>query len=186
MHPITQEFKQHAQKSVEMLKEDLKTIRTGRATPALVENLPVTTYGGTTTLKLREIATITTEGATLIVIVPFDPATNQDIEKGIMNSAVGLSPASQGTRILVKVPPLDEEQRQKYAKLAGQMVEEKRISVRGNRDDARRKIKQQVDAKTLTEDDKFRLEKEIDDITQKINEEMQSVKEAKEKDIMSV
>lgn len=186
MNPITQEFKQHLQKSVELLKEDLKTIRTGRATPALVENLPVTTYGGSTTLKLREIATITTEGATMIVIIPFDPATNQDIEKAIMSSAVGLSPASQGTRILVKVPALNEEQRQKFAKLAGQMVEEKRVSIRGNRDDARRKIKVQVDAKTLTEDDKFRLEKEVDEITQKINEEILAVKEAKEKEIMSI
>lgn len=186
MHPITQEFKQHIQKGVELLKEDLKTIRTGRASPALVENLPVTTYGGSTVLKLREIATITTEGATMIVIVPFDPSTNQDIEKAIMTSAVGLSPASQGTRILVKVPPLNEEQRQKFAKLVGQMVEEKKVSIRGNRDDARRKIKNLVDKKELTEDDKFRLEKEIDDATQKINEEIHTVKEAKEKEIMSI
>lgn len=186
MHPITQEFKQHVQKGVELLKEDLKTIRTGRATPALVENLQVTTYGGSTTLKLREIATITTEGATMLYIVPFDPATNQDIEKAIMASAVGLSPASQGTRILVKVPPLNQEQRQKFVKLVGQIVEERKVSTRGNRDDARRKIKVQVDVKSLTEDDKFRLEKEIDDITQKINEEIQKVKDAKEQEIMSV
>lgn len=186
MHPITSEFKQHLQKAVELLKEDLKTIRTGRATPALVENLPVLTYGGTTTLKLREIATITTDGPTMIVIVPFDPSTNQDIEKAIMTSAVGLSPASQGTRILVKVPALNEEQRQKFAKLAGQMVEEKKVSIRGNRDEARRKIKQQVDAKSLTEDDKFRLEKEVDDITKRTNEEIETVKEAKEAEIMSI
>lgn len=186
MNPIIQEYKQHIQKAVELLKEDLKSIRTGRATPALVENLQVTTYGGSTVLKLREIATITTEGATMLVIVPFDPSTNQDIEKAIMTAAIGLSPASQGTRILVKVPPLDEEQRMKFAKLAGQMVEEKKVSIRGNRDDARRKIKHLVDKKELTEDDKFRFEKEIDDATQKINEEIQSIKEAKEKEIMSV
>lgn len=186
MHPITQEFKQHIQKGVELLKEDLKTIRTGRATPALIENLQVITYGGSTTLKLREIATITTEGPTMLIVVPFDPATNQDIEKAILTSAVGLSPAPQGTRIMVKVPPLNEEQRQKFAKLVGQMIEERKVSTRGNRDDARRKIKQQVDAKTLTEDDKFRFEKEIDDITQKINEEIQKIKEAKEQEIMSI
>lgn len=186
MHPITVEFKKHIDKTVELLKEDLKTIRTGRASPALVENLPITTYGGSTTLKLREIATITTEGPTLLVIVPFDPSIQTDIEKSILSSSLGLAPSTQGSRVLIKIPPLSEEQRQKYVKLAGQMVEEKKVSIRGNRDDARRKIKTQLDQKTITEDDKFRLEKEIEEITQHGNETVQTIRDKKEEEIMLV
>lgn len=186
MHPLVGDFKQHVQRTVESLKEELKAVRTGRATPALVENLPVTTYGGSTTLKLKEVSSITTEGPSLIVIVPFDISIQQDIEKAILQSTVGLTPAAQGTRIIIKIPPLSEEQRQKYVRLVGQLVEDKKVHVRGNRDDARRKVKTLLDQKTITEDDKFRIEKLVDEATQKANEEIQQIREAKEKEIMEV
>jgi len=108
---IVTQFKQSAQKTIAALKEELKSIRTGRATPALVENLQITTYNGTTTLKLKEIASISTEGPQTLVIAPYDATTVGDIEKGILSSAMGLTPASQGTRILVKIPPLSQEQK---------------------------------------------------------------------------
>ena len=183
---IVSNFKQSSQKTVLALKEDLKSIRTGRASPALVENIPVTTYNGTTTLKLKEIATIATEGPQTLVIVPYDSSTTGDIEKGILSSSMGLSPASQGTRILVKIPPLSQEQRDKFIKLSNQMVEEHRVSVRGQRDDGRRKIKSQYEQKTITEDVKFRLEKEVDVESAKVMEEMDSIKESKEKEIMEI
>lgn len=183
---IVAQFKQSSQKTILALKEDLKSIRTGRATPALVENLPITTYNGTTTLKLKEIATISIEGSQTIVITPYDSSTVGDIEKGILSSSMGLSPASQGTRILVKIPPLSQEQRDKFIKLSNQMVEEHRVSVRGQRDDGRRKIKSQYEQKTITEDVKFRLEKEVDVESTKVMGEMDSIKESKEKEIREI
>ena len=183
---IVTQFKQSSQKTVLALKEDLKSIRTGRATPALVENIPVTTYNGTTTLKLKELASISTEGSQTLVIAPYDVSTTGDIEKGILSSSMGLSPASQGTRILVKIPPLSQEQREKFIKLSNQMVEEHRVSVRGQRDDGRRKIKSQYEQKTITEDTKFRLEKDVDTVSSKIMEGMDDIKESKEKEIREI
>ncbi|MFZ1549469.1 MAG: ribosome-recycling factor [Microgenomates group bacterium] len=183
---IVTQFKQSAQKTIAALKEELKSIRTGRATPALVENLQITTYNGTTTLKLKEIASISTEGPQTLVIAPYDATTVGDIEKGILSSAMGLTPASQGTRILVKIPPLSQEQREKFIKICGQFVEEKRVSIRGQRDENRRKIKAQFEQKTITEDAKFRLEKDIDTASSDIMDEVDAIKDSKEKEIREI
>lgn len=179
-------FKTNLQSTVNALKEDLKGIRTGRANPAMVEELVVETYGGSTKLKLRELATITTDGATALLIAPFDPSTIQDIEKAILKSPLGVSPQTQGTRITVRIPPMSQEQRDKFAKLIGQMVEEKRGIVRNHRDDIRKTVKEDFDKKNITEDDKYRIEKEIDQLTQKTNEELARVKELKEAEIREV
>lgn len=179
-------FKQQLASTVSALKEDLKTIRTGRANPVIVEQLTVEAYGGSAKLKVMELASITTEGSAAVVIIPFDPSTVPDIEKAILKSPLGLTPQTQGTRIVIRIPPLSEEQRDKYAKLVGQKVEEKRNVIRNHRDDIRKKVKVSFDEKNLTEDDKFRLEKEIDTLTQKVNEELVVVKDAKEKEIHAV
>lgn len=186
MDPLISNFNSTLQQIVLRLKEELKTIRTGRANPAMLENLIVETYGGQTKLKIMEVATITTEGPSIILILPFDPSTIQDIEKTILQSPLGFSPQVQGTRILVKVPPLSEEQRIKFTKLIGQMVEDKKEVLRNERDNVRKTIKSQFESKTLSEDVKFRLEKEIDNIAQKVTAEIQTIKTSKEKEIMEV
>lgn len=180
------QFKSNLQQTVTALKEELKGIRTGRANPAMVEELPVEAYGGSMTMRLRELATITTDGASALLIAPFDPSTIQDIEKAILKSPLGVSPQTQGTRITVRIPPMSQEQREKYVKLVGQMVEEKRAIVRNHRDDIRKKIKDEFEKKTLTEDDKYRIEKEIDTLTQKMNENIASVKSAKDAELQEV
>ena len=133
-----------------------------------------------------EMATITTEGSAALVISPFDPSTIPDIEKAILKSPLGLSPQVQGTKVIIRIPPLSEEQREKYVKLVGQKVEEKRGIIRNHRDDKRKKIKLSFDSKEITEDDKYRIEKEIDNLTQKSNEELLFIKEQKEKEIREV
>lgn len=180
------EFKQQLQSTVSNLKEDLKSIRTGHANPAIVEQLMVETYGGSTKLRLMEMATITTEGPATIVIMPFDPSTAADIERAILKSPLGLSPQVQGMKIFIRLPPLSEEQREKYVKLVGQKVEDRKNIVRNHRDEIRKKIKVQFDAKELTEDDKYRLEKEIDTLTQKSNSDLLVIREAKEREIREV
>lgn len=186
MDGILSEFKSNVEKTVSQLKEDVKTIRTGRATPALVEGLIVETYGGQTKLKLMELSSITTEGPTAIVIIPFDMTTLQDIEKAILKSTLGLSPQTQGNRIVVKIPSLSQEQREKMIKFVGQKVEEKRQIIRNHRDEARKKLRNLLDSKEINEDVKFRAEKEIDVFAQKSMEEIQVIKESKEREIQEV
>lgn len=186
MDPIVESFKNTSQKTIDSLKVQLKVIRTGRANSSLVENLVVETYGGQSKLRLLELATIMTDGPSALSVTPFDPSTIQDIEKSILKSPLGLSPAVQGNRILIKTPPLSQEQREKFVKLCSQTVEEKKSIVRMQRDDARKKIKNSFEEKTLTEDVKFRLEKEIDNISSKFMEEIDEIKSRKDDEIMEV
>lgn len=186
MDPATESLKHDANQTLERLREELKTIRTGKANPSLMENLVVETYGGQSKLKLQELATLGSEGANFIVITPFDPSTSGDIEKAILKSPLGFTPAVQGNRIVIKIPPLTEEQRTKFVKLANQMVEEKRGVIRNLRDNARKNVKARLEKKELTEDDKYRIEKEIDTITQKVTDAMLELRQHKEADIMQV
>jgi len=183
---IVSTFTQQATKTILSLKEDLKSIRTGRASPSLVENLSVETYGGQTKLRLLELATIMTEGASSISITPYDPSVIQDIEKAILKSPLGLTPSSQGTRIVIRIPSLNTEQREKYIKVVAEKIEEKKITIRNHRDDSRRTMKNAFEKKEMSEDEKYRLEKEIDTQSTKLMEEINVIKENKEKEIMEV
>lgn len=182
----TEDFTKASQTTIAHLKEDLKTIRTGRANPAVIEDLQVDAYGGQSKFKLLELATITTEGPSQLLVVPFDPITAPDIERAILKSPMGLSPVTQGGRIIIRIPPLSTEQRQKLIKIINQKVEEKKNIIRTHRDEARKKIKQQLELSTLTKDDKFRMEKDIDTSTQKLMDEIEIIKKNKEKEIMEV
>jgi ribosome recycling factor len=185
MNPIP-DLKKHFSSAHDHLKEELKTIRTSQASPALVEGIMVEVYGGSMTMKLMELATITTDGPAALVVAPFDPSTVQDIERAIMKSPLGISPANQGGRLVIRIPPLSQEQREKYVKLAATIVESSKNIVRGHRDEVRKKLKASFEKKELTEDDKFRLEKQIDDETKKMNDQIELLRQAKEKEIMAV
>ena len=171
---------------ISLLKEDLKSIRTGRASPSLVENLLVETYGGQSQLRLLELATIMTDGPSALSITPYDPSVLQDIEKAILKSPLGLTPATQGTKIIIRIPSLNTEQREKYIKVVGDKVEEKKVTIRNHRDDVRRLIKTAFEKKTMSEDEKYRLEKEIDLQSTKFMEEINKIKENKEQEIREV
>lgn len=185
MDPI-QNFKTLSTKVVDELKEDLKAIRTGRASPSLVENIEVVAYGGQSKLKILELASILTDSPTSLVISPYDPSVLQDIEKAILKSPLGISPVVQGTKIILRVPMLSEEQREKYIKICHQKIEERKVMIRNNRDNTRKSIKTSFEKKETTEDDKFRLEKEIDTVTQTFMSEIEIIKEKKEKEIREV
>ncbi len=182
----TQEFKQQSQKVIEGLKEDLKTIRTGRATPSLVENIIVDTYGGQSKLKILELASIMTDGPSALTITPFDPSVLGDIEKAILKSPLGINPIVQGNNITLRVPPLSSEQREKYIKIAAVNIEERKGMIRNLRDNARKTIKTSLENKEITEDDKYRQEKEIDTISQTFMEDIESIKEKKEAEVREV
>ncbi len=185
MDPLT-EFKAQSAKVIENLKEDLKSIRTGRATPSLVENIMIEAYGGQTKLRLLELATITSAGPSILSIAPFDPSVLSDIEKSLLKSPLGIGPVIQGNAITLHIPALSEEQREKFIKLAHQKIEERKGIIRNLRDNARKRIKTAFEKKEVTEDDKFRQEKDIDLASQKFMEEIELHKKHKEEEIREI
>lgn len=186
MKTIIADLKKHFEEVTLKLKDDLKIIRTGHASPALLENIEVEAYDGAMKMKLMELATIANDSPTVLSVVPFDPSITQDVERAIRKSPLGLSPSTQTSKILITVPSLSDEQRGKYVKLVNEMAESSRHILRGYRDDARKKIKHAIEAKEISEDEKFRIEKLVDDETQKANVQIESVKDKKEKEIMTV
>ncbi len=180
------EFKNRLEKIISDTRDQLSSIRTGRATPALIENISVTTYGGQATLRVIELATITSNGPQELLVVPFDQNVVADLEKALRESGMGLSVAVSGNQIRVKTPPLSEEQRSKYAKLVSQYAEEGREAIRLLRDEVRRGVKQSFEERQLSEDEKYRLETEIDKISKEYTDRIDEMRSRKEEEVMSI
>jgi len=173
-------------KAVEFLQHEFSTLRTGKASPGLVENLdvPVQSYGVTS--KLKQLAMITTPEPRLIMIQPFDPGTTTDIERALRESKLGINPAVEGKVIRLPIPELSEERRKELAKVASQMAEEARVRVRQARRDAMEKIKQAHKDKEITEDDQDLYEKDVQKLTDDHVSTIDSQLERKEADILTV
>ena len=176
-----QELQQKIQKVLEVLKQDLGTIRTGRANPSLVENIIISAYNGTTKLKVMELATVGVSDAQTIVITPFDASIIGDIQKGIMDSGAGLNPASDGHVLRVTIPPLSQERREELTKLMKHKLENGRIMVPQVRHEAMEEVKKAHNEKEISDDDKEREEKDVQkmvDETMKTIDELGNQKEA--------
>jgi ribosome recycling factor len=184
--PFIADLKQRMQKALHFIMEDLASIRTGRATPALVENVVISSYENTQHLRLKEMATITTDGARMIIIAPFDPTVTPDIERGIQVANLGYTAAPDGNILRISIPPLTADRRDEYIKLAHQKVESGRVMIRQVRHEVMNDLKQQFDAKEVAEDDKKRLEKEIQIITDEIMVEIDALKKKKEEELLQV
>lgn len=172
--------------AMRVLQEDLGTIRTGRATPVLVENLLISAYEGTQHLKLKEMATITTEGARMLIIAPFDPTVIRDIEKAINTANLGYTGAVAGNIIRISIPPLTDERRQEYIKLAHTKLEGGRVMIRQVRHEAMADLKRKFEAKELGEDEKKHIEKEIQSYTDDFMAEIDMLRENKEKELREI
>lgn len=173
-------------KAMDILSEDMATIRTGRATPALVENLVISAYDNTQHLRLKEMATITTDGARMIVIAPFDPAVIRDIERGITTANLGYTGAVDGNIIRISIPPLTDERRQEYIKLAHTKLEGGRVMIRQVRHEAMSHLKHKFEAKELGEDEKKYMEKEIQMYTDEFIAEIEVMRENKERELKEI
>ena len=174
------------QKALQVLREDLGTIRTGRASPALVENLSVSCYDNSQRLRLKEMATITSDGPLAILVSPFDPTVIQDIERGINTANMGFTVAVEGNLIRVTIPTLTAERREEYLKLAHGKIEGGRVMIRQIRHDVMNDLKRKFEAKELAEDDKKRIEKEIQTLTDNMMTEIEVLKERKEKELTEI
>lgn len=174
------------QKIIDLIKTDIGTIRTGRAAPALVENLQVVTYGGSTKLRILELATVVASDSQTLVITPFDQATRDDIRKGIMDSGSGLNPSDDGHVLRITIPPLSKERREELIKMMNHKLENGRIMVRQARHEAMATSKKQLEGKEISEDDLTRFEKEIQKIVDETIEAIDSMGKQKEQDLMQI
>lgn len=180
------EFREKLEKVIADTRDNLSSIRTGRATPALIENILVTTYAGQATLRVIELATVVNNGPQELLVVPFDQSVLPDLEKALREASMGLSVTVSGNQIRVKTPPLSEEQRGKYAKLVSEYAEEGREAIRLLRDEVRRGVKLDFETKQISEDEKYRLETEIDKISKEYTERIDEMRERKEEEVMSI
>ncbi|MGB8354512.1 MAG: ribosome recycling factor [Chthoniobacteraceae bacterium] len=172
------------EKAVEYMLHEFSSVRTGKASPALVENIDVVAYGSN--MKLKQLALITTPEPRLLVIQPFDASTTKDIEKAIKESKLGINPAVDGKIIRLPIPELSEERRKDLAKSIKQMAEEARVRVRGHRRDGIEEGKKSEKAGDLTEDARRDLETEIQKFTDKFVKHIDSSVASKEAEIMKI
>jgi len=170
--------------AVQSLEDDLAGIRTGRASPALVERLQVEYYGAPT--PLLQLATIGVPEPRMLLIRPFDPSTIKNIERAILASDLGLTPGNDGKVIRLMLPPLTEERRRDLAKVVHNRTEEGRVAVRNVRRDSIRDIREFEHEKLISEDDLKRGEEEIQKLTDRYIEMIDEIGDRKQKEIMEV
>lgn len=179
-----QEFKQKLEKIIEHLKQEVAGLRTGRATPALVEDLEIDYYGSKT--QLKAIASISSPEPRSLIIQPWDKNAIQPIEKAIQSSSLGLNPVTDRDMIRLSIPPLTEERRKELTKLLGRYLEDARIHVRREREDMLRETDRKEKAKEISEDERFREKHEIQKIVDEINKKIEEMGMIKEKELITV
>lgn len=178
------ELRQRMRKSVEVLQDDLVALRTGRASPALVEKLPVEYYGSMT--PLNQMASIAVPEPRLLVIRPWDPSALSDIERAILRSDLGLTPMNDGKLIRLNIPRLTEERRRELVKVVARRVEEARIAIRNVRRDALKDLQEFEKEKMISEDDFFRGKDEVQKLTDEFIEEIDEIGKRKEEEVMEI
>ena len=181
---IQKEAEEKMEKTVQFLQQELSGLRTGKANPALVENVTVDYYG--TPTRLRDIANISTPEPRQIVINPFDHSALGSIEKAIVSANIGITPMNDGRLIRVPIPELSGERRKEMVKLAGRTTEEQRVAVRNIRRDANEQIKAAEKQGDLTEDDRVEALDKIQTITNTVIARMDEMLASKETEIMEV
>ncbi len=181
---VLKDTERRMRKCVEALRNDLATIRTGRASPALVDRLPVEYYG--TITPLNQLASISVPEARLIVIRPWDPAALRAIERAILQSDLGITPTDDGKLIRLTIPPLTEERRRELVKVAARRVEEARVAVRNCRREGIKDLEELEKEKLISEDEFFRGKEKMQELTDRIIEEINEIGKAKEEEILEV
>jgi len=179
---VVNEHKNMMQKVLEHLHSEFKSVRTGRASTGLVENIRVEYYG--TPTPLRQLASLSAPEANMIIIKPFDPASIKEIEKAIKNSDLSIAPISDGKVVRLSIPPLSGERRKQLASQVKQLGEQSKVSIRNIRRDGNKKLEDEEKAKTITEDDRENGKKEIDGLTKIYTDSIDQTTKAKTDEIM--
>jgi ribosome recycling factor len=174
------------EKAVEYLQHEFATVRTGKATPGLIENIDVHVHSYGSTMKLKQLAMITAPEARLLEVKVFDPATTQDVERAIRESRLGLNPAAAGISLRIPIPELSEERRIQMVKLVKQLAEEAKVRVRSARKEGMDMAKKLKNDNLLTEDGQKDHEAEVQKLTDKFVKVIDEHVVAKEREVMKV
>lgn len=174
------------QQAITNAANDIATIRTGRSTPSLVENIEVVVYGGQQRLRLREVASITTPDPNMIIIDPWDKSIIGEIRQSIQAANVGFNPNIDGEIIRITIPPMTTEDREKYVKLLSAKLENAKIVIRQIRADAMQIIKRAFEDKSITEDQKFGQEKRLQELTDQNTRKIEEMGEVKKKELLQI
>jgi ribosome recycling factor len=181
---VIADAKQRMHKAIEATKHEFAALRTGRASPALLEQIRVDYYG--TPTPVNQLATITVPEPRLLVIQPWDKKFVKDVERAILKSELGLVPSSDGVHVRVPIPSLTEERRKDLVKVAHRHAEEGRVAVRNIRREAKEMLEELEEAGEVSEDDAERGLEELQKITDKAIADIDALLEAKDKEIMEV
>jgi len=186
MEDVLLEAEEEMRKAVEFLKQELRAVRSGRASTGLVDTLKVEVESYGATMSLKELANIAVAEGNVIVIKPFDPGTLKDIQRAIEKSELGINPQSDGKMIRLPVPALSGERRQQLVARVRQLAEQQKLSIRNSRRDANKALEAGKKAKTLTEDDVKAGEEQTQELTDECCKKIDAMVEEKSKEIMEV
>ena len=182
--PTVEDARKRMEEALDAVRREFATVRTGKATPALLDTVRVDAYGGK--MPLNQVATIGTPDATLIMVQPFDKTLIGDIEKAILTADLGLNPANDGNVIRVPIPPLNEERRREYAKLLHKMAEEGKISIRHARRVTREELHERVKDHEIGEDEGRRREDSLEKLTHEYTDKIDALLKHKEEEVMAI
>src|SRR5215831_17640466 len=181
---IFEDAERRMQKAVEALKQDISSIRTGRASPSLVERITVDYYGAPT--PINQVASISVPEARLLVIQPWDRKLLTDIEKAIQKSDLGINPNNDGQVIRLSIPPMNEERRRELAKTLHKRLDEHKVAIRNVRRDVQDKLREREKKKEVSEDELKRSVEKLQKLTDRFIEDMDKVGKTKEVEILEV
>jgi ribosome recycling factor len=181
---VKNEMVQHFDKSIDVFKDELKKMRTGRATVALIEDIKVDYYNNLTPLK--QVATLTTPDATTILVNPWDKGLIKNIEKAIVSSGLGFGVSTDGNVVRVTIPPLTEERKKEIVKLLHSKAEEAKVAIRNVRHKYLEEVRDAKKEAHISEDLEKKYEQEIDKITHEYLDKIEKLMKEKEKEIMEV
>jgi ribosome recycling factor len=184
MDSVIKQTEEKMKKTLAALEDEFNTLRTGRASASLFDKVRVEYYGNQT--PLNQVATISVPEARLVVIQPWDKSIIGDIEKAIQKSELSLNPSNDGKVIRISIPPLTEERRKEYVKIAKNMAEQSRVSLRNVRRDANDELKAAEKDGELSEDELKRGEDSVQKLTDSYVEKINEILEAKEKEILEI
>lgn len=184
LQPILNQLRPKMDEVIAKLKEDLQTVRTGKASAGLVDNIFVSYYGQQTPLK--QMAQVSTPDANLITIQPWDANSLGDIEIALRNADLGFGVTNDGRVVRISLPPMTEERRLEFIKLIHQKAEAVRITLRTLREESWREIQRLEKAGQLTEDDRYQGEKDLNKLIEDYNKKIQELIEAKERELKTI
>lgn len=184
MNNLVEKHRAYFDKTIDFLKQDISSLRTGRVAPSLVEGIKVDSYG--TSTELMQLASITTPEPQSIAIKPWDKSIVKNIEKALSSSDLNVNPVVDGDLVRLNFPPLTEESRRELVKILHKKLEDSRITLRNHRERAKDDINSLAKDKQIGEDEKFTALKDLDEVIKDYNDKIKKIGEEKETEIMKI